>query len=55
MTLRADPEAMAPGSIEQMPEIVEFLRAEGARRQLFPVWTVAMLRDLGASASAWAI
>ena len=41
-----------PGSIEQIPEIVEFLRAEGARRQLFPVWSAAMLRDLSASASA---
>ncbi|HTH26032.1 MAG TPA: hypothetical protein VL919_13025, partial [Vicinamibacterales bacterium] len=45
-TSRADRDDMVPGSIEQIPEIVEFLRAEGARRQLFPVWSVAMLRDL---------
>jgi hypothetical protein len=45
-TSRADSDDMVPGSIEQIPEIVEFLRAEGARRQLFPVWSVAMLRDL---------
>ena len=34
------------GSIEQLPEIVEFLRAEGSRRQLFPVWSVETLREL---------
>ena len=37
---------IGPGSTEQLPEIVRFLRAEGPRRQLFPVWTEASLRSL---------
>ncbi|HYS52341.1 MAG TPA: hypothetical protein VER58_01090 [Thermoanaerobaculia bacterium] len=34
------------GSLDQVPEIVRFLRTEGSRRQLFPVWTEDALRNL---------
>ena len=34
------------GSFDQVPEIVRFLRTEGSRRQLFPVWTEDTLRNL---------
>ena len=35
-------------TIEQLPAIVEFLRTEGARRQLCEAWTIEKLRALGA-------
>ncbi|MDQ6802468.1 MAG: hypothetical protein M3041_16760 [Acidobacteriota bacterium] len=34
------------GSLDQVPEIVRFLRTEGSRRQLFPVWTESQLLHL---------
>jgi hypothetical protein len=34
------------GSLDQVPEIVRFLRTEGSRRQLFPVWTESQLANL---------
>src|SRR5713101_4196874 len=34
------------GALDQIPEIVAFLRTEGSRRQLFPVWTEEALRNL---------
>lgn len=34
------------GSLDQVPEIVRFLRTEGSRRQFFPVWTEESLRNL---------
>jgi hypothetical protein len=40
---RAD---MVDGSADRLPEIVDFLRAEGSRRQLCPVWSVEKLRAL---------
>lgn len=40
-------EEIVPGSPEQITEIVQFLRASGTRRQLFPVWTEQRLRQLG--------
>ncbi|MEO8678344.1 MAG: hypothetical protein ABI665_04815 [Vicinamibacterales bacterium] len=43
--LSSGPSIMA-GSYDQLPEIVAFLRHEGARRQLFPVWTVEALGRL---------
>jgi hypothetical protein len=39
-------EDVTPGSIEQLPDIVEFLEAQGSRRHLFPVWSSDMLRHL---------
>jgi hypothetical protein len=33
------------GSLDQVPEIVRFLRTEGSRRQFFPVWTEESLRN----------
>jgi hypothetical protein len=40
-------ENIMAGSLDQVPEIVAFLRTEGSRRQLFPVWTEEALRNLG--------
>src|SRR5437762_10300955 len=34
------------GSLDQVPEIVRFLRTEGSRRQFFRVWTEEALRNL---------
>jgi len=34
------------GSLDQVPEIGRFLRTEGSRRQLFPVWTESQLSHL---------
>lgn len=39
-------EEIVPGSVDQLGEIVRFLRAEGARRQFFSVWTEDALRSL---------
>ena len=39
-------EGIMAGSLDQVPEIVRFLRTEGSRRQLFPVWTEEALRNL---------
>ena len=35
-----------PASPSELPEVVEFLRDHGRRRQFFPVWTEAALRAL---------
>ena len=42
---RGERQIMA-GSLDQVPEIVRFLRTEGSRRQLFPVWTEEALTNL---------
>jgi len=39
-------EDIMAGSLDQVPEIVAFLRTEGSRRQLFPEWTEEALRNL---------
>jgi hypothetical protein len=41
-----DTVAVGTASSDQLPEIVEFLRTAGQRRQLFPVWTEDRLRCL---------
>jgi hypothetical protein len=41
------PEALGPGSPDQMADLVGFLRTEGARYQLATAWSEAALRDLG--------
>lgn len=38
---------IVPLSTDQLPDVVRFLRTEGARRQLFPAWTEERLRTLG--------
>lgn len=43
---RAGKEDIVAGSSGQLPELVRFLRAEGACRQLFPVWTEEGVRNL---------
>ena len=42
----AGPEEIVPGSADQLSELAGFLRAEGVRRQLFPVWTEDALARL---------
>ena len=42
------PDEIVPGSSDQLADLVRFLRTEGARRQLFSVWTEQRLRDLDA-------
>ena len=39
-------EEIVPASADQVPDIVRFLRVEGSRRQLFPVWTEQKLSSL---------
>jgi hypothetical protein len=41
-------EEIVPGSIDQIPDVVRFLRVEGVRRQLFCVWTEEALTRLDA-------
>jgi hypothetical protein len=43
-----DSEDIMAGSVDQLSELVEFLRIDGSRRQFFPAWTEESLRSLGA-------
>lgn len=46
-SVRATQESkIVAGSLDQVPEIVRFLRTEGSRRQFFPVWTEESLHNL---------
>lgn len=45
-SVRPTSNQIVAGSLEQVPEIVRFLRTEGSRRQFFPVWTEEALRNL---------
>jgi len=45
---RRDVEDIMAGSVDQISEIVEFLRNDGSRRQFFPVWTEESLGNLAA-------
>jgi hypothetical protein len=42
------PEDIAPATSDALPEVVRFLRRDGARRQFFSAWTESSLRDLTA-------
>lgn len=42
----AGPEEVVSATVDQLPELVSFLRKEGSRRQLFSVWTEPALRGL---------
>lgn len=44
----AGPEEIVHGSVDQVPELVRFLRADGARYELAPAWTEERLLALGA-------